>query len=221
MGDNMETLKQQASCCGAGCACHAGEVSGKAKMLIGVTVLLVAAVLVVKAVTKTSDATTKTPVAGYAMPTGDTATPPAAGTGKTLEAGTPAIIDHADNGVGTLVSTLTELNTLAANSDAVFVYLPGNEAGTANPPFTALESAVRTIGKQGAKCALFTLKAGSPDYAKLAPQTVVPGVLAMVKDKGMSAVSGEITETKLVQGYVAASSASGCSGGSCGSGGCE
>ena len=38
----------------------------------------------------------------------------------------------------------------------------------------------------------------------------VPGVLALVKGRGMSAVSGEITEAKLVQGYVAAGSAGGC-----------
>ena len=38
----------------------------------------------------------------------------------------------------------------------------------------------------------------------------VPGVLAMVKGRGMSAVSGEVTEAKLLQGYVAAGSAGGC-----------
>ena len=34
----------------------------------------------------------------------------------------------------------------------------------------------------------------------------VPGVLALVKGRGMSAVSGEVTEAKLVQGYVGACS---------------
>jgi hypothetical protein len=49
----------------------------------------------------------------------------------------------------------------------------------------------------------------------------VPGVLAMVKGRGMSAISGEITEDKLVQGYVAASRSGGCDSGGCGSGGCK
>jgi hypothetical protein len=45
----------------------------------------------------------------------------------------------------------------------------------------------------------------------------LPGVLAMVKGKGMSPVSGEITETRLIQGFVAASN---CGPGGCGPGGC-
>ena len=73
--------------------------------------------------------------------------------------------------------------------------------------------------KAGLKCGLFTLKAGSRDYDQIAAQMSVPGVLAMVKGRGMSAVSGDITEAKLVQGFVAASSAGGC-GPSAGAGCC-
>jgi len=234
--DNMELLKQQAAGCGAGCACHTGGASGKTKMLICGAVLLVAAVLVVKAVTKTSDTVTKAPATGFAVPvgaatagsatelapaTGSTAvTPPAAAAESAQATGAAATTAPAAKSVGTMISTLMELNTVAISSDAVFVYLPGNEANATNGPTTALEAAVRTIGTQGAKCALFTLKPGSPDYSKLGPQTVVPGVLAMVKGKGMSAVSGEITETKLVQGYVAAASAGGCGPSGCGPSGC-
>ena len=60
------------------------------------------------------------------------------------------------------------------------------------------------------KCGLFTLKPGSPDYEQIAKQMTVPGVLALVKGGGMSAVSGEVTEAKLLQGYVAAGSAGAC-----------
>ena len=74
------------------------------------------------------------------------------------------------------------------------------------------------IEAQGQKIGLFTLKTDSPDYAQVAAQISVPCVLAMVKGRGMIPVSGDITETKLIQGFVAASS----SGGGCGpaSGGC-
>ena len=62
---------------------------------------------------------------------------------------------------------------------------------------------------------LFTLEDGTPEYANLAGQVQLPGVIALVKGKGASAVSGEITETRLTQAFVAASSASAacCAGG--------
>jgi len=42
----------------------------------------------------------------------------------------------------------------------------------------------------------------------------------MVKGRGMSAVSGEINETKLVQAFVTASRPSGCGPAGCGPTGC-
>jgi hypothetical protein len=82
-----------------------------------------------------------------------------------------------------------------------------------------MKGAARTIEAQGKKIGLFTLKPGSPDYDQIAKQMSVPGVLTIVKGRGMSAVSGDITEAKLVQGFVAASSAGGC-GPSAGAGCC-
>jgi hypothetical protein len=116
----------------------------------------------------------------------------------------------------TMIGAFSELNTVAAKSDAVFVYLLGKEETSVNAATTqAMQAAVQTIEAKGTTCAIFTLKAGSPDYASLASEVSRPGVLAMVKGKGMNAVAGEITETKLVQGYVAASSAGGCGSGEC------
>ncbi|MBU4365897.1 MAG: hypothetical protein L6437_16565, partial [Kiritimatiellae bacterium] len=70
---------------------------------------------------------------------------------------------------------------------------------------------------------IFTLKPGSRDYEQIATQMPVPGVLAMVKGRGMIPVSGDITETKLIQGFVAASSGGGCgpSSAGCGPAGCN
>jgi hypothetical protein len=214
--DNMELLKQQAEGCGAACSCHTGGASGKVKMLICGAVLLVAAALVVKAVTKSSATAATAPVAGFAVPAGDSATAPAAAESAPATGVAPAT----DASVGTMIASFAELNTLAGNTNAVFVYLPGKEANTGKAPATVMQAAARTIEAQGGKCALFTLRAGSPDYDNLGPQAPTPGVLAMVRGKGMSAVSGEITETKLVQGYVAASSAGGCGPSGCGPSGC-
>ena len=67
----------------------------------------------------------------------------------------------------------------------------------------------RSESQASKKVGIFTLKTTSPDYEKVLAQLSLPSVLAMVKGRGMSAVSGEITEAKLVQAYVSASSAAG------------
>ena len=238
--DNMELLKQQAEGCGAGCGCHTSGSSGKARWVISAVVLLVAGVLVVRAMTKT-EAVSAQPVAStFATPVAASAAVPVA-TSETIPVaaseatpvvpaqGVPAVnptavAKPAEASEGTTIGAFTELNTVAAKSDAVFVYLLGKEETSVNASATkAMQAAVRTIEAKGSKCAIFTLKAGSPDYANLASQVTRPGVLAMVKGKGMNAVSGEITETSLVQSYVAASSAGGCGSGGCAPGapGCK
>jgi hypothetical protein len=230
--DNMELLKQQAEGCGVGCACHGSGASGKARWVICAIVLAVAGILVVRAMTKTDAASAQPQSTAFATPVASPAGVPVAASETTPEAapeatpvvpaqGVPSVsptvvAEPAAASAETMIGAFAELNTVAARSDAVFVYLLGKEETSGSAPATkAMQAAVRTIEAKGSKCAIFTLKAGSPDYASLAPQVARPGVLAMVKGKGMSAVMGEITETKLVQSYVAASSAGGCGSGGC------
>lgn len=238
--DNTDSLKPQAACCEGGCGCHSTGKAGKARWAISAIVLLVAGVLVVRAMTKTDQASTRPQSPAFATPVAATsgsasnATPVAvpettavvpAESAPATVANPTTVAQPAVASGETMIGGFAELNTVAAKSDAVFVYLLGKETtGDNAPAIKAMQAAVRTIEAKGdSKCALFTLKAGSPDYDKLAGQMSLPGVLALVKGKGMSAVSGEITETKLVQGYVAASSAGGCGSGGCGpaSGGCK
>ena len=59
------------------------------------------------------------------------------------------------------------------------------------------------------KVSAFRLKESAPEYANLVKQVSVPSVLVLVKGGGMKAVSKDITETKLLQAFVAASRPSG------------
>ena len=212
--DNMELLKQQAAGCGSGCGCHATGASGKTRWVIGALVLVAAGVMVVRAVIK-SDAT-PTPASATAFDATSVAQTPDPEKGS---ASSGAVVPAAETSVGRSISAFAELNAAAASTDAVFIFLPAKEGVSGTPPSTPMRAAMRTIESKGLKCGLFTLKPGSRDYDQIAAQMSVPGVLAMVKGRGMSTVSGEITEAKLVQGYVAASSASGC-GPSAGAGCC-
>ena len=215
--DNMELLKQQASACGPGCGCHATGVSGKTRWVIGAIVLVAAGVLVVRAMIKTDNGAT------VQAPAPDFAAPVAAAVEAVEPSPAPkatAAAQAVETTVGTSIGALAELNTVAAKTDAVFVFLPGKEGTSGKPPSTPMNGAARTIeSKASLKCGLFTLKPGSRDYEQIAAQMSVPGVLAMVKGRGMSPISGDITEAKLVQGFVAASSPGGC-GPSAGAGCC-
>jgi hypothetical protein len=207
--DNMELLKQQASACGPDCGCHATVSPRKTRWVIGAIVLIAAGVMVVRAMVKT-DATLPQPsTTTFANPV---ASPTAAGTSGNATAA-------AETSVGATLSAFSELNSVAAKTDAVFVFVPGKEGVSGNSPSAPMNGAMRLLESKGVKCCLFTLKSGSRDYDQIAAQMSVPGVLALAKGRGMSAVSGDITEAKLVQCFVAACNSGGC-GPSSGTGCC-
>ena len=182
--------------------------------MVGIVVLLVAGVLVARAVVKGNGAQANAATAGFAALPSPAQTPMSDAVAK------PAVTDAIKE-----IATLSELNTVATDAIGVFVFMPGKGETAAKAPAAQIRGAVRTMEPQlnGGKIGIFTLKTGSRDYEQVASQMTVPGVLALVKGKGMSATSGEITETKLVQAFVAASSSGGCGGGSCGpsSAGCK
>jgi len=185
------------------------------RWIIGVGILVVAGILVARAVMKTPAVQTDQEQAGFAAvvpsKSQNQAPPPA-----TIKSETAESIRE--------INALGELNTLAADSDAVFVFMSGKEPNDTPVPISQIKNAMQTIETQaGAKIVLFKLNASSPDYVQVASQTEPPCVIAMVKGRGMSAVSGDITEAKLVQAFVGASSAGGCGPASagCGPRGCN
>ncbi len=103
------------------------------------------------------------------------------------------------------LNSLASLNKLAADTDAVFVFLAAEEQQSNQNIISRIETAAKTINADGIRVSAFKLNKTAPEYAQLAKQFPIPSVLAMVKGRGMSAVSGQISETKLVQAYVAAS----------------
>jgi hypothetical protein len=221
--DNKEALKQQAAGCSSGCDCHSQKASGKKRMIIGALVLVAAGTLVVRAMTKSNEVSQKSPTATFSAPTAPQ--PATVKTGESTPSASPPskTTKEAEPIIGTAIGTFSELNFLAAQTDAILIFVPGKEGTSGNLPSTPMKDAARTIEAKGLKCGLFTLKAGSPDYDKIAGQMSTPGVLAMVKGGGMSAVSGDVTEMKLVQAFLVASSGGGCGSatGGCGPSGCK
>ena len=203
--DNKELPVQGLPACGPGCGCNTPVSGSRIRWIIGVIVLFAAAALVARAMVKDNSASA---VPGFAALT------------TTNETTSPAAHDTNDASmVVKEIGAISDLNAVAADIDMVFIFLPGKTDTSGEAPTSQMIGAARTIQSKGLKTGLFTLKTDSLDYKQITAQETAPGVLAMVKGRGMKAVSGEITETKLVQAFVAASSAGGC-GPSAGSGCC-
>ena len=113
---------------------------------------------------------------------------------------------------GKPLNSLASLGEAASDTDAVFILLAAEDQQDIQPITKEIEAAAKTIQAGGTRISAFRLMQGAPNYANLTKQLSVPCVLAMVKGCGLSGVpAGQVTETKLVQAFVAASRpSSGC-----------
>ena len=120
---------------------------------------------------------------------------------------------------GKPLDSLASLNKVAADSDAVFIVLAAEDKLKMEPITKEIEAAAKKIQAGGSRICAFTLKKDAPNYARLAKQFSIPCVLAMVRNRSTGVVSGDITESKLLQAFVRASRPqSGCGPGACGPG---
>ncbi|MFH1968907.1 MAG: hypothetical protein ABIJ53_01165 [Verrucomicrobiota bacterium] len=237
--NNMEAPKQEALACGPGCGCHATGPSNRVRWIVGAIIILAAGALVARAMLKNNGASAEKATPSFAsLPTVEQTPVPLASVGPATSAprqakgpsgrlpgdaatdeppATPTAVAVKELGA------LSELNAVAADTGGVFVFLSAKNEPLIKAPLAQMRSAAKTIEAQGQKIGVFILKPGSRDYEQIATQMTVPCVLAMVKGRGMIPVSGDITETKLIQGFVAASSGGGCGPASsgCGPVGCN
>lgn len=113
--------------------------------------------------------------------------------------------------IGGNLSSLNDLNKVALSKDAVFVFIPGekNEAvhGTIN---TAVLASQKALKAKNIIVGLYTLSTSSPDYSMILKQVQAPAVIIATKGKGMAKVTGDITESKLLQAFMTTLSAGGC-----------
>jgi len=193
--------KMKSENCAPGCDCGKPSGNKKLKAVICLIVLLViCGIFVYKAKSAKQIAPANTETA-FAVPLVNEVN-------KQKPAAKPV---EDNNKVGEFLGSLASLNKVAVDKDAVFVFVPAKESGVVNKEITdAIASAEQKLKSSGINIGLYTLQSSSPEYANIAAQLPPPGMLIMSKDRGMGAVSGEITETKILQAYVASSRAGGC-----------
>lgn len=215
--NNSGPLKEESSPCDAGCGCHAGGVSSRTRWGVGAVVLVIASTLVARTVMRSDSTSAQTSESAFAAPVGMMSEPaaPADASANDTSESKPMVC-------GESIQTLGDLNRKATDNDAVFVFLAGSDADKTNAAVGVVEKAADTIRGRGINMGLFTIAYGSREYTNLTMQVPPPGVLAMVKGRGAAAVSGDITESKLMQAFVAASTAGGgCGPSGCGPSGCR
>lgn len=205
--------------CGPGCGC--GTPSGSKKMKIAVSLIVLLAVtgiFVYKAVAAKDNGSNNTAAkdgAAFVFAQPAPSTMPVAESQPSVTA-TPAVAT-AGQRVGEYLESLSALNKVAINQDAVFVFIPGPNSDLAEDKTNnAVLAAQQTLKRSNITLGLYTLPATSPDYSKISAQVQAPAILVACKGKGMAAVSGDVTEQKLLQAFVATSSAGGCGPSGCG-----
>jgi len=114
------------------------------------------------------------------------------------------------------LDSLSALNTAAADTDAVFILLLGEDQQDSSLFTSEINAAAQKLASAKFRVSAFRLKQTAPEYAQLSKQASMPCVLAMAKGGGMIPVSGQISETRLIQAFVAASRpSSGCGPAGC------
>ena len=207
--------------CGPECDCNKPLGNKKAKTVICLIILLViCGIFVYKAKTakQSTPANTATAFAAPLVNEVNEQTPAV----STIDEQKPtAKAVEEKRIVGRLLDSLASLNKVAVDRDAVFVFIPakGNDI-VSKETIDAIASAEQKIESGGVSIGLYTLQSGSLEYANLSAQLALPGMLIMSKGRGMGVVSGEITEAKILQAYVASSRAGGCCPSGGGSAGC-
>jgi hypothetical protein len=117
-----------------------------------------------------------------------------------------------------MLSSLTALDELAGDTDAVFVLLPGAKGPTAEAA-KRIEAAVEKISSQGTRVGTFTMNEEAEGYARLVDQLAIesfPSAVALCRGRGATVVSGEITEGNLLRAFVVASRVPICGPSGCG-----
>jgi hypothetical protein len=216
MNDDKEQANSQESasdlqpCCdGGSCCSSSSDGAGKNwKIAVFVLIVIAAGAVLARSLIRKSDSATEQGQQQFAIIQPES--------GGYIDA--PSMVDGtvsnqpASSLWGKPLDSLASLNEAASDTSAVFILLAAEDQQDMQSITREIEAAAKTIMDSGTSISAFRLMQGAPNYANLTKQLSVPCVLAMVKGCGLSGVpAGQITETKLVQAFVAASRpSSGC-----------
>ena len=185
--------------CGPGCDCGKPAGNGATKVKIAICLVVVVAVVGILLFKTTSARQSSADIGKRGFST------PFTTSGKVVNSASQ------QGGSGATLSAIAELNTVAAKLDTVFLVIPSKD----NAPITketssVLASVERTLNAKGLSTGIYTLQAASPDYPDVSAKVTPPGIAVLTKGRGIAFVSGGISESNLMQAYVASTRGGGC-----------
>jgi hypothetical protein len=207
MDSNKENTNSTA--CGPDCSCTTKKgLSLQTKIVLLVAILAIAgAVLANSLVNKsktTAEANTST---GYAMP----ASQPVASSAVVPKDSSVSDKPDLQNVSFKPLASLSALNTDAMDVDGVFILLVKNEAEKTPGILKEVATAKNAIMTHGTRMGTFQLSSNSQDFAMLSAQLQPPGVVVMIKGRGMKGVQGaDINQAKLLQAFMGAMQPTSC-----------
>jgi len=109
------------------------------------------------------------------------------------------------------LASLSALNTEAMDVDGVFILLVKSDAEKTSAIFKEIAAAKNIITAHGTHMGTFQLSSDAQDFATLSAQLQPPGVVVMIKGRGMKGVQGaDINQTKLLQAFMGAMQPTSC-----------
>jgi hypothetical protein len=109
------------------------------------------------------------------------------------------------------LASLSALNTDAMDVDGVFILLVKSEADKTPAMLKEIVASKNAIVERGTRMGTFQLSSTTQDFAMLSAQLQPPGVVIIVKGRGMKGVSGaDINQTKLLQAFMGAMQPTSC-----------
>lgn len=195
---------ETASNCPTGCACGEPASKGNTKVKIAICLVVIVAVSGIL-VFKTTNARQNPSLSGTN------------GFSNQL-AGKGAVTNSSvqQGGSGAPLSAIAELNTVADKLNTVFLVIPSKDNNsTSKETVKVLTSVERTLNAKGLSTGIFTLQTTSTDYPDVAAKVTPPGIAVLSKGGGIGFVSGGISESNLMQAYVASTRSGGCGPGGC------
>jgi len=207
--DKYET-EDAGECCGPECSCQAPSSGRRMKFVICGIVLLVAVGVVTARLSLVKEA-------------GDEEQDQYSFTAAQTDEADHGTVPQAANAWGAL-NSLAELNSVAVDNEAVFVFLPTEDESEMARIEHVLSEATSAVTSRGIRIKTFLLSESSPDYPRLAKQMGTPAIIAMYKGRGSNVVSGDkISKDALLKAVVASSRpvSGGCCPGGAPSSGCK
>jgi len=163
-----------------GCGCHLDLRQGKARWVLGAVALVIVGAITLPDLLKGDRTSTQTVAA--ATNSTASAVSDVAVRDNAVKTNSVAKGSTGETIVGTAIGTLAELNGLAAELNAVLVFLPAKDRAPSDSALTAIDAAKQNLeARFEIKIGLFTLMPGSRDYHDLAAQMSPPGMVAIVK----------------------------------------